>query len=258
MSNEHTFTMTDRQKKRHAVEQYNLKYERNLLAKHLASQDVHTGKSVTTDTLLDHLGIHAKIDPQDLPDSVEITPAVPTAKDEFQAIDRSQRDHAERRVVVLGGGGSTGLGSNVAKRLAFASPSVMADMGIQQAREEICQLLIDEGDEEKFVDYLAKLSGLSLGDIPVRRIKLPRLSEIDPKDIMKYAEMYEDVIRDVYGMPKRKDAPDYLELLNKGQRLVDIYGKAEVGFTPPGKAAKQMLSQMALTKAVEIIQDKPQ
>lgn len=260
MSNEHTFTMTDRQKKRYAVEQHNLRYEaaqlRAFLDTPALQQGSNTGKSVTTDTLLDHLGIKAKIDPQDLPESVEITPAVSSANEEFQAIDRSQRDHDGHRVVVLGAGGNTGLGSNVAKRLAFATPAVLADMGKQQAREEICQLLIDEGDQKKFVDYLATLSGISLGDTPLRKLKLPKLSEIDPKEIQSYAEMYEDTMREVHGLPKREGAPDYLELLNKGERLVDIYSKAEPGFTPPGKAAKRMLSEMALTKAVEIIQDK--
>lgn len=278
MSNEHTFTMTPRQQKRYRAEQHNLRYEAEVAKRGIfdraLQQGSNVGKSMTTDTLLDHLGVKAKINPQDLPDSVEITPAVQSeATKEIQVIGRSQRDNADRRVVVLGADSGGGLGGNVAQRLAFATPGMMGDIGKRQAREEICQLLIDEGDNQKFVDYLANLSNIPFHEHGMRKLKLPKLNEMDPAQIHACLEMYEDVMREVHGLPKREGAPDrtpvepivkfhrdsndpdYVDLLNKGTRLTEVYKQAEPGFTPPGAAAKRMLSQMALTKAVEIISE---
>ena len=227
MSNEHNFTMTDRQQKREAVEKYNERYVAQKLEREARQKAAFGGQ------------IHLEnIPPSNVPievsyksDGKEPLPGTVVVKqdeEELPVVESSQPNGSGRRIAVLGAGGFTPSGRFASrlirdaalvraveliqeketpkKSIAFATEEALSDLAKQQAREEICTLLIDEGDDKKFTDYLATLSGVKATDVPLRRLKLRSLADVDPKEIMVYADLYRKVIQEVYGVDENGKA----------------------------------------------------
>ena len=229
MSTEHNFTMTDRQKKRDAVEKYNQKYEAAKLEREARQQAAFGGQLHLENIPHSNTPIEVSYRVDDKKEPIPGSVVVKQDEEEIPVVEDPQSDGTGRRVaVLLGAGGFTPTGRAASrlirdmalqravgiiqeqeapkKSIALVTKEVIGELGKQQAREDICRLLIEEGDNKQFTDYLATLSGIKATDVPLRKLKLRSLKDVDPKEIMVYAELYRQVIQEVYGVDENGKA----------------------------------------------------